>query len=129
MRHVLDQTMVFDHTEFFPSPASTPKPTPAKKSVPVKDVANTLRQLVIDLSQDVSGDPVLMDHLVAELNQVVGRIRSLKAEIRTGTVHPLVDSPVLRPVNDGRGFSLVRDKDFLERGRKSVSRRLRMFGC
>ncbi|KAG0597314.1 hypothetical protein M758_UG327600, partial [Ceratodon purpureus] len=99
MRHVLDPTMV-------------------------KDVANTLRQLVVDLSQDVAGDPVLMDHLVAELNQVVGRIRSLKAEIRTGTVHPLVDSPVLQTVNDGRGFSLVRDMDFLERGGKRVSRRL-----
>lgn len=129
MWHVLDPTMVSDHTECFPSPACTPKPTPAKKSGPVKDVANTLRQLVVDLSQDVAGDPVLMDHLVAELNQVVGRIRSLKAEIRTGTVHPLVDSPVLRTVNDGRGFSLVRDTDFLERGGKRVSRRLRMSGC
>ena len=107
----------------------TPNQTPVRTIVLSKDLGEALRQVVIDLSKEVTGDMILMEHLLADLNQVVGRVRALKAELKSGTLHPLVASPVLRPVNDGRGFSLLREKDFLERKGKTVARRLRMFGC
>ena len=111
------------------TPILTPKRTPLRNSVPAKDLSNSLRQLVIDLSEEVMGDVVLIEHVLADLNQVIGRIRALKAEMKSGLVHPLVASPVLCTVNDGRGFSLIRDKDFLERRGNTEARRLRMFGC
>lgn len=111
-----------------PSPVSEPKQTPVKRNSAVPDVAESLRQLIVSLHDEVTGNPVLMEHLVADLNQVVGRIRALKVEIRHGTVHPMVASPVLRVVEDGRNFSLLRGKDFLERRRNSVVRSLRLPG-
>lgn len=65
-----------------------------------------------------------MGHLVADLNQVIGRIQALKVELHSGTLHPFVASPVLRKVDDRRGFSLVREKDFLERRGKLAARQL-----
>lgn len=73
-------------------------------AVRAKDLGEALRQLVIDLSKEVICDPVLMDHLVANLNQVLGWIRALKVEIRNGTMHPMVAYPVLRTVNDWTQF-------------------------
>ena len=128
MGRLLSPTRLGETMETVPSPVPTPHPTPAKKAVRAKDLGEALRQLVIDLSEEVTGDPALMDHLVADLNQVLGRIRALKVEIRNGTVHPMVASPMLQTVNDGRNFTLIRDKDFLERKGKFVARRLRMQG-
>lgn len=70
-----------------------------------------------------------MDHLVADLNHVVGSIRALKVEQTSGTLHPLAASPVLRTVQDGYSFSLVREKDFLERNRNPAARKLRLSEC
>ena len=69
-----------------------------------------------------------MEHLLAYLNQVGGRVSALKAKMKSGTLHPLVASPMLRTVNDGRGFSHVREKSYLEEKGNNVARQLRMFG-
>ena len=52
----------------------TPKESPVWTSVSSKDIGEALRQLDIDLSEEVTGDIVLMVHLLANLNQVVGRV-------------------------------------------------------
>lgn len=108
------------------SPVATPVQTPARTAVTTNDLSESLVQLVITLSNEVYGERLLMEHLVADLNQVVGRVKALKAEMRSGTLHPLAASPVLRTVEDGRDFSLVWDKDFLEKGFKPAFRRLKM---
>lgn len=105
----------------------TPGRTPARKSAVARDIGERLRQLVAELSIEVIGSHVLKEHLLAELNQLIGRTRALKAEISAGTVHPFLDMPVLVTVDDGRGFTLVRSQDFLERGqKKKPARRLRL---
>ena len=81
----------------------------------VKDLPKTLRSQMIQLSQEVNGDSVMMEHLVAEFNLTLGRLRRIKAERREGTVHPMQGEPVFFPVDDGMGFELGRRKDFLER--------------
>ena len=104
------------------TPYSAVRPTPVK---PVsQDIPATLSQLVITLGQEVAGDTVLMEHLVAEFNQTLGRIRRMKAEIKSGIVHPMEGTPVFSPVDDGQGFKLARRRDFLEKPRTHVVRRL-----
>ena len=130
MRELLTPSTPLCHPQF-PSdtaPVGTPKQTPVRTTISSHDLGEALRQLVIDLSEEVTGDIVLMEHLLEDLNQVVSRVQALKAEMESGTLHPLVASPVLRVVNDGRGFSLIREKDFLERKGKNVARPLRIFG-
>lgn len=109
MRELLTPSTPLGHPQFPSDTAAvgTPKQTLVRTSVSSKDLGEALRQLVIDLSEEVTGDIVLMEHLLADLNQVVGRVRALKAEMKSGTLHPLVASPVLRTVNDGKGFSLL----------------------
>lgn len=104
------------------TPFSAPRPTPQRKNF--EDPAETLRLRIIELHEEVDGDTVMMDHLIAELNRALGRIRKLKAEIKHGSLHPLAESPVLQVVDDGQGFKLGRNKDFLERSFNPVSRRL-----
>ena len=40
--------------------------------------------------------------------------------MKSRTLHPLVASPVLRIVNDGKGFNFLREKHFLERKEKKL---------
>jgi hypothetical protein len=105
-----------------PTPMSLPRATPARRAQP--DLADTLRHQIILLHEEVDGDEVMMQHLIADLNQALGRLRTLKAEMNSGTVHPMAGSPHFSPVNDGKGFKLGRYKDFLERPKSSVARRL-----
>ena len=88
------------------------------------DPSESLIRQVIELSEEVHSDTIMMEHLVVEFNQTLDRIRKLKAEIKYGTVHPLAESPVLQIVDDGQGFKLRRKKDFLERSFNLVARRL-----
>lgn len=62
-----------------------------------------------------------MEHLFAEFNITLGRIRTLKAELRSVTVHPMATSPLFVPVNDGKGFKLGRYRDFLEGPKRTVA--------
>ena len=111
------------------APIATPKQTPVRTSVLSKDLGEALRQLVIDLFEEVRGDIVLMEHFFVDLIQDVDWVRALKAEIKSGTLHPLNILPMLRTVNNGREFSLLREKHFLERKGKTMARSFRMFGC
>lgn len=88
------------------------------------DLPKTLQNQVILLGEEVAGDTVMMEHLVTEFNQTLGRIRRMKANIQSGGVHPMAGPPVFHHVVDGQGFKLGRRKDFLERPWNSVSRRL-----
>jgi hypothetical protein len=83
-----------------------------------------LQRQIIQLHEEIAGDVVLMEHLVAEFNITLGRIRTLKAKLRSRTVHPMAVSPVFVPVNDGKGFRLGRYRDFLERPKRTMARRL-----
>ena len=105
-----------------PTPMSLPRATPTRHAQP--DLAETLRQQIILLHEEVEGDQVMMQHLVADLNQTLGRLKTLKAEMNSGTVHPMATSPHFSPVNDGKGYKLGRYKDFLERPKSTVARRL-----
>ena len=100
----------------------TPSHTPQRPSA--QDLPNTLRQQVILLTEEVDGDYVMMEHLVAEFNLTLGRLRRIKAERRDGTLHPMAGEPVFFTVEDGMGFKLGRNKDFLERSGPRVARRL-----
>lgn len=104
------------------TPASAPRPTPSRHRA--MDLPETLQNQVILLAEEVAGDTVMMEHLVTEFNQTLGRLRRMKAEIQSGSVHPMAGSPVFHPVVDGQGFKLGRRKDFLERSWNPVSRRL-----
>jgi hypothetical protein len=88
------------------------------------DLPDSLRLRVIELHKEVDGDSFLMEHLLAEFNQTLGRLRRLKAEKRDGTIYPMTGTPVFEAVNDGMGFKLARKKDFLERSGPPVARRL-----
>ena len=121
------QTHVESQCHFTPSGDSatvpvTPNQTPQRCRT--EDLPNTLYQQVTLLSEEVNGDSFLMEHLVAEFNLTLGRLRRMKAERREGTVHPVVGEPVFFTVNDGLGFKLGRRKDFLERSGPPVARRL-----
>ena len=83
-----------------------------------------LQRQIIQLHEEIAGDVVLMEHLVAEFNITLGRMRTLKAELRSGTVHPMDVSPLFVSVNDGKGFRLGRYRDFLEGPKRPVARRL-----
>lgn len=83
-----------------------------------------LRQQVIHLYEVAGDDTFLQEHLVAELNQALGRLRRLKVEKRDGTLHPMSENPIFETVDDGMGFKLGRRKDFLERNGPPVARRL-----
>ncbi|KAG0554069.1 hypothetical protein KC19_12G059900 [Ceratodon purpureus] len=104
------------------TPYSPVKPSPVR---PVsQDLPEMLSQQVNSLAAEVAGDTVLMEHLLAEFNLTLGRIRRLKAEIKSGVVHPMEGTPVFVPVDDGQGFKLARRRDFLEKPHKHVVRRL-----
>ena len=111
-------TPLGDHTSVPQTPVTTPR------RGRVIDLQDTLRQQFIHLHELVDEDSFLQEHLVAELNQTLGRLRRLKVEKREGTLHPLAGSPMFETVDDGMGFKLRRRKDFLERGGPSVARRL-----
>lgn len=71
MGRVLRTVINNDRTCGVPLPVSTPKQTLAKKKTATTDVSETLRQLVFDLSNEVTRDPMLIVNLVADLNQVI----------------------------------------------------------
>ena len=100
----------------------TPNITPRWRTV--EDLPDMLSQQILLLSEEVNGDSVMMEHLVAEFNLTLGRLRRIKAERRDGTLHPMQGEPVFFPVDDGMGFKLARRKDFLERSGPSCARRL-----
>ena len=74
MRELLTPSTSLRYPQFPPdtAPVCTPKQTPVPTSVSSKDLGEALRQLVIDLSEEVTEDIVLVEHLLADLNQVVG---------------------------------------------------------
>lgn len=74
MGGLLSPTRLTDTQGTAPSPIPAPRPTPTRRAVPANDLGKAIRQLVIDLSEEVTGDTVLMDHLVADLNHVLGRM-------------------------------------------------------
>ena len=104
------------------TPMSMSRPTPVRTSQ--VDLAETLRLQIILLHEEIGGDEVMMQHVIADLNQTLGRLRTIKAEIKLGTVHPMAGTPHFSPVKDGKGFKLGRFKDFLEKPKSSVARRL-----
>ena len=105
-----------------PTPMSIPSVTPARRAD--HDLAETLQQQMKLLHDEVDGDELMTQHLIADLNQALGRLKKLKAEIKNGNVHPMAGSAHFSPVKDGKGFKLGRFKDFLEKPRTSVARRL-----
>lgn len=104
------------------TPFSVPRATPQRRVQ--ADLPEMLQRQIIQLHEEIDGDVVLMEHLFAEFNITLGRIRTLKAELRSGTVHPMAASPLFVPVNDGKGFKLGRYRDFLEGPKRTVARRL-----
>lgn len=52
------------------APIGTLKQTLVRTNVLSKDLGEALRQLVIDLSKEIMGDIVLMEHLLADLNKL-----------------------------------------------------------
>jgi hypothetical protein len=104
------------------TPTTGPRPTPSRQRA--MDLPETLQNQVILLAEEVARDPVMMEHLVTEFNQTLGRIRKVKADIQLCGIHPMAGTPVFHPVVDGRGFKLGRRKDFLERPWNPVSWRL-----
>jgi len=81
------------------TPAIAPRPTPSRQRA--MDLLETLQNQVILLVEEVAGDTIMMEHLVTEFNQTLGRLRRMKVEIQSGSVHPMVGSPVFHPVVDG----------------------------
>ena len=100
----------------------TPVPTPQRPRG--ADLPETLQQQIITLHEEVGDDPFLLEHLIADLNQTIGRLRKLKVERRDGTFHQMTGTPTSETVDDGMGFKLGRNKDFLKRSGPSVARRL-----
>ena len=98
----------------------TPNHTPQRRYAP--DVADALQMQVIQLHEEVGEDQFLMEHLLAEFNQTLGRLRRLKADRRAGIHNPLKEAAVFETVNDGIGFKLARNKDFLEHSGPLVAR-------
>jgi hypothetical protein len=104
----------------------TPKAVAAKPTV--EDLEDKMLVVMKDIFDDIGFDSNLMLHFIADLRITRGRIRLMKAEVKGEHVHAVAGSPALHRVDDGRGMKLARDKDFLERGGKSVMRKLRLGG-
>ena len=111
-----------------PPTVESETPYSATRLSPLKPVSQNLEEVlsqqVIQLGEEVKGDTVLMEHLVAEFNQTLGKIRRMKADIKSGLLHPMEGVPEFCPVDDGQGFKLARRRDFLEKPKSHVVRRL-----
>ena len=96
--------------------ASTTGVQQVKRFRPQGNLLDTLRNQAVALIEHVEGQDLLMDHLHADFNSVLGRIKSLQSDIRKGKIDASASAPVHIKVNDDLGDSIVRKKDFLERG-------------
>lgn len=81
MGRLLSSMSEQEGNDFVPSSMPTPNQTPATKTDLANDLTKTIRELAIDLSEEVIRNIVLIENLVGDLNQVVGRIRALKVDI------------------------------------------------
>ena len=88
------------------TPVTAPRPTPIWQRA--LNLPETLQRHVFLLADEVAGDTIMMEHLVTEFNQTLGRLRRMKAEIQSGSIHPMAGSPMFHPVLDGQGFKLGR---------------------
>jgi hypothetical protein len=87
-----------------------------KRFRPRGNLLDTLQKQAAVLIEQVQNKEVLMDHLHADFNRIFGRIKSLQTDIEKGNINTSSSTPILIRVEDHMGDSLVRKKDFLERG-------------
>ena len=101
----------------------------SQRTRPPVDLKLALPVLANELLDFVQGNTTLMEHLHADFNRSLGKMKMLLAEMDSGNIHPSNTNPVFHTVQDGLGMRLGRLKDMLERNRRTpTSRRLRMGG-
>lgn len=109
----------------FQAETTTPQETRVETSGPCVDLHYSLQMQAKTLLDMVDGIPLLMDHLEANFNWSLGKMKHLAADITSEILHLERTNLVFQAVEDGLGMRLAHLKDMLKQGtRPQAVRRL-----
>jgi len=100
-------------------------PTSIRKlTIPIQvNLEEQIRSMALDMVDAISGNQILLEHLMADFHHAQGNQAKVVAKLQSGLHNPIGSNLVLLPIEDGQGFNFKQHFDFLAHGHKPIAKK------